>query len=57
MIDTSFNNVIMNTKSAIKLARKTPVSRNPNRVDRQLQKLAPKEGEIVSHFVAAAGQR
>jgi len=41
----------MNTKSAIKLARKTPVSRNPNRVDRQLQKLAPKEGEIVAHFV------
>jgi len=55
MIDTSFNNVIMNTKSAISPARKTPVSRNPNRVDRQLQKLAPKEGEIVSHFVAGAG--
>jgi hypothetical protein len=45
----------MNTKSAIKPARKTPVSRNPNRVDRQLHKLAPKEGEIVSHFVPAAG--
>ena len=45
----------MNTKSAIKRARKTPISRNPNRVDRQLRKLAPKEGEIVSHFVAAAG--
>jgi hypothetical protein len=45
----------MMTKSAIKPARKTPVSRNPNRVDRQLQKLAPKEGEIVSRFAAAAG--
>ena len=46
---------MINIKSAIKPARKTPASRNPNRADRQLQKLAPKEGEIVSHFVATAG--
>jgi hypothetical protein len=46
---------MLSTKSAINPARKTPVSRNPNRVDRRLQKLAPKEGEIVSHFVAGAG--
>jgi hypothetical protein len=41
----------MNTKSATKPVRKTPVSRNRNRLDRQLQKLAPKKGEIVAHFV------
>jgi hypothetical protein len=42
-------------KSATKPARRTPVSRNPNRVDRQLQKLDPKKGEVVSHVVAGAG--
>ncbi len=46
---------MIDTKSAINPARKTPVSRNPNRVDRQLQKLAPKKGEIVSDVVAGAG--
>jgi hypothetical protein len=38
------------------ITRKTPVSKNSNRVDRQLMNRAPKKGDVALHFDTATGK-
>jgi hypothetical protein len=54
MKNTSPNKSVV-VKLTSKIARKTPVSKNPDRVDRQLMNLTPKRGAVVLNLEPGTG--